>query len=153
MLYCLQLALIMLSYYLHKFSCPPENSFWPGSPESKQGVPVWVSGRRSIRGASLPCSLSGACGKLSCLIMEPTWCSAYSVCMADYMVEMGHENGHAGRRRFIFFETLWFDIACILYSVFVNRRFGSCFNSCRAHIAYHIRSWLQFAIMWIQSWD
>ena len=29
--------------YLHKFSCPPENSFWPGSPESKQGVPLWVS--------------------------------------------------------------------------------------------------------------
>ena len=29
--------------YLHKFSCPPENGFWPGSPESKQGVPAWVS--------------------------------------------------------------------------------------------------------------
>ena len=28
--------------YLHKFSCPPENGFWPGSPESKQGVPLWV---------------------------------------------------------------------------------------------------------------
>ena len=78
--------------------------------------------RRSMHDASLPCSPSGACGKLSCLIMEPAWWSAYSVCMSDYMVEMGQENGvrDGGDS---FFETLWFDSARILYSVFVNRRF------------------------------
>ena len=57
---------------------------------------------RSIHDASLPRSLFGTCDKRSCVIMESAWWSAYNAYMTDYMVEMGHENGHAGRRRFIF---------------------------------------------------
>ena len=108
--------------YLHKFSCPSENGFWPGSPESKQGVPLWVLTHapytvpacRAHHPAHAASALASSC--------DSAWWSAYNACMADYMVEMGHENGvrDGGDS---FFETLWFDSARILYSVFVNRRF------------------------------
>ena len=104
--------------YLHKFSYPPENGFLTWFTWKQAGsTPVSFS-TCSIHDASLPCSPSGACGKQSCVIMEPAWCSAYSACMSDYMVEMRHENGHADGGDLFFWNTM---IWQRVYSLFCFR--------------------------------
>ena len=104
MLYCLQLALIMLSIIYISFLAHRKTHFDLVHLKASREYPCEFQ-RRSMHDASLPCSPSGACGKLSCLIMESAWWSAYSVCMSDYMVEMGHENSVRDGGD-LFFETL-----------------------------------------------
>ena len=128
--------------YLHKFSCPPENSFWPGSPESKQGVPLWVSAPFHAR-----CQLA----VLTVRRMRQALLSHHGTCMVVCIQCMhvwlhggdGTREWRAGRRRFIFWnDMIWQRVDSLFCFRESPVRGSSCFNSCRAYIAYHIRSWL-----------
>ena len=110
--------------YLHKFSCPPENSFWPGSPESKQGVPLWVSAPFHAR-----CQLA----VLTVRRMRQALLSHHGTCMVVCIQCMhvwlhggdGTREWRAGRRRFIFLKhyDLTVSVFFILFSWIAGSRF------------------------------
>ena len=82
MLYCLQLALIMLSIIYISFLVHRKTVSDLVHLKASREYPCECFSTRSIHDASLPYSLSGTG---ACRIMELAWCSAYNACMADYI--------------------------------------------------------------------
>ena len=110
------LSSIYISFLVHR-----KMAFWPGSPESKQGVPLWVSAPFHAR-----CPCRAHCLAHATSALASSWnphgglhtMHTWLIIWWRWDKRMDMRDGGD-----LFFETIWFDSAWILYSVFVNRRF------------------------------